>query len=305
MSDPSHIFNYLAPAKVNLCLQIGRKRADGYHELASIVGFTEFGDSLTIKLSETNQLVLRGQFSAHIDSKTSENLVMKAIQILRDHNHNIPPLEITIDKQIPVGGGLGGGSSDAATTFLALNEIFNLNISKTNLSDMALKIGADIPVCLNRHFVIMRGVGDKITTLSDAKLSDAKLSDFGLSNYIVLANPNSIVSTRNVFAEFDKNTLQENSEWLMESQDLTQLLTRGNNLQESALKIYPEISLLLNTMKTLCPRDGKTGLSAPQMSGSGASCFALFEDEKTADMFCRKIQQAGYWSVSTKFMSNF
>lgn len=300
MSDPSHIFNYLAPAKVNLCLQIGRKRADGYHELASIVGFTEFGDSLTIKLSETNQLVLRGQFSAHIDSKTSENLVMKAIQILRDHNHNIPPLEITIDKQIPVGGGLGGGSSDAATTFLALNEIFNLNISKTNLSDMALKIGADIPVCLNRHFVIMRGVGDKITTLSDSGISDS-----GLSNYIVLANPNSIVSTRNVFAEFDKNTLQENSEWLMESQDLTQLLTRGNNLQESALKIYPEIGLLLNTMKTLCPRDRKTGLFGPQMSGSGASCFALFEDKKTADMFCRKIQQAGYWSVSTKFMSNF
>lgn len=300
MSDLSHIFNYLAPAKVNLCLQIGRKRADGYHELASIVGFTEFGDSLTIKLSETDQLVLRGQFSAHIDSKTSENLVMKAIHILRDHNHNIPPLEITIDKQIPVGGGLGGGSSDAATTFLALNEIFNLNISKTNLSDMALKIGADIPVCLNRHFVIMRGIGDKITTLSDSGLSDS-----GLSNYIVLANPNSIVSTRNVFEEFDKSTLQENSEWLMESRDLTQLLTGGNNLQKSALKIYPEIGLLLNTMKTLCPRDRKTGLFGPQMSGSGASCFTLFKDKKAADMLCRKIQQAGYWSVSTKFLSNF
>ena len=300
MSDPSHIFNYLAPAKVNLCLQIGRKRADGYHELASIVGFTEFGDSLTIELSETDQLVLRGQFSAHIDSKTSENLVMKAIHILRDHNHNIPPLEITIDKQIPVGGGLGGGSSDAATTFLALNEIFNLNILKTNLSDMALKIGADIPVCLNRHFVVMRGIGDKITTLSNSGLSDS-----GLSNYIVLANPNSIVSTRNVFEEFDKSTLQKNSEWLTESRDLTQLLTGGNNLQESALKIYPEIGLLLNTMKTLCPRDRKTGLFGPQMSGSGASCFTLFKDKKAADMLCRKIQQAGYWSVSTKFMSNF
>jgi 4-diphosphocytidyl-2-C-methyl-D-erythritol kinase len=295
MSNPSHIFNYLAPAKVNLCLQIGRKRADGYHELASIVGFTEFGDSLTIKISDTDQLVLCGQFSANIDIETSENLVMKAIQILRDHNHNIPPLEITIDKKIPVGGGLGGGSSDAATTFLGLNEIFNLNISKTNLSDMALEIGADIPVCLNRHFVIMRGVGDKITTLSDS----------GLSNYIVLANPNSIVSTRNVFEEFDKSTLQENSEWLIKSRDLTQLLTGGNNLQGSALKIYPEIGLLLNTMKTLCSRDRKSGLFGPQMSGSGASCFVLFEDKNAADMLCRKIQQAGYWSISTKFMSNF
>lgn len=300
MSNPSHIFNYLAPAKVNLCLQIGRKRADGYHELASIVGFTEFGDYLTIKISDTDQLVLCGQFSANIDIKTSENLVMKAIQILRDHKHNIPPLEITIDKQIPVGGGLGGGSSDAATTFLGLNEIFNLNISKTNLSDMALEIGADIPVCLNRHFVIMRGVGDKITTLSDSGLSDS-----GLSDYIVLANPNSIVSTRNVFKEFDKNTSQENPEWLTENQDFTQLLIGGNNLQESALKIYPEIGILLNTMETLYPRNRKIGLSSVQMSGSGASCFALFEDKKTADMFCRKMQQAGYWSVSTKFMSNF
>ena len=121
----------------------------------------------------------------------------------------------------------------------------------------------------------------------------------------MLANPNSIVSTRNVFEEFDKSTLQENSEWLMESRDLTQLLTGGNNLQEYALKIYPEIGLLLNTMKTLCPRDRKTGLFGPQMSGSGASCFTLFKDKKAADMLCRKIQQAGYWSVSTKFMSNF
>ena len=108
-----------------------------------------------------------------------------------------------------------------------------------------------------------------------------------------------------VFDEFDKSTLQENSEWQMESRDLAQLLTGGNNLQESALKIYPEIGLLLNTMRTLYPRDRKIGLFAPQMSGSGASCFALFEDKKAADMLCRKIQQAGYWSVSTKFMSNF
>ena len=300
MSNPSHIFNYLAPAKVNLSLQIGKKRPDEYHELTSIVGFTEFGDSLAIKISEKDELTLYGKFSTNIDTKTSENLVMKAVKILREHNHDIPPLEIAIDKQIPVGGGLGGGSSDAATIFLALNEIFNLNVSKTNLSDMALKIGADIPVCLNRHFVIMRGVGDKITTLSKARLSDS-----GLSNYIVLANPNSIVSTRNVFEEFDNNTSLENTEWPIEDQDLNQLLSEGNNLQESAIKIYPEIGLLLNTMKILYPGGTKIGLSSVQMSGSGATCFALFEDKKTADMFCRKIQQAGYWSVSTKFLSNF
>ena len=294
-SNLSLNFNYVAPAKVNLSLYIGRRRSDGYHELASIVGFTEFGDSLNIRTSDTDQLALLGKFSNNIDTKKSENLVMRAVKTLRDHNHDFPPLKITIDKQIPVGGGLGGGSSDAATVFLALNEIFNLNLSKTNLENMAVKIGADIPVCLNRDFVVMRGVGDKIT----------KISDTGMFNYIVLANPNSIVSTTNVFREFDRNSLGKRTKWLPANPNLTQLLTGGNSLQESAIKIHPEIGLLLETMKTLHPVDGKIELSSIQMSGSGASCFALFEDKRTADMFCLKIQQAGYWSVSTKFMSNF
>ncbi len=295
MFVPSHIFNYLAPAKVNLSLQIGKKRPDEYHELTSIVGFTEFGDSLAIKISEKDELTLYGKFSTNIDTKTSENLVMKAVKILREHNHDIPPLEIAIDKQIPVGGGLGGGSSDAATVFIALNEIFNLNLSKNSLENMALEIGADIPVCLNRGFVVMRGFGDKITTISNILIS----------NYIVLVNPNCIVSTRKVFEEFEKNASEGNTELPKENHDFKQLLTGCNDLQETAIKIYPEIGLLLNTMKKLYPRDRKVGLSSIQMSGSGASCFALFEDKKTADMFCRKIQLAGYWSVSTKFMVNF
>ena len=295
VSNLPYDFNYLAPAKVNLSLHIGRKRRDGYHELVSFVGFTEFGDSLTIKVSDTDQLVLMGQFSADIDTKTSENLVMKAVEALRDHNNDIPPIEIKIDKRIPVGGGLGGGSSDAATIFLALNEIFNLSLSRANLENIAVKIGADIPVCLNRTFVVMRGIGDKTTTMSDANIS----------NYIVLANPNSIANTSNVFEEFDKNAFEKNAELLTGDKDLTQLLAGGNNLQESAIKIYPEIGLLLDTMKALHPVYSKIKPSSIQMSGSGASCFALFEDKKTADMFCQKIQRAGYWSVSTKFISHF
>ena len=141
----------------------------------------------------------------------------------------------------------------------------------------------------------MRGFGDKITTISNILIS----------NYIVLVNPNCIVSTRKVFEEFEKNASEGNTELPKENHDFKQLLTGCNDLQETAIKIYPEIGLLLNTMKKLYPRDRKVGLSSIQMSGSGASCFALFEDKKTADMFCRKIQLAGYWSVSTKFMVNF
>ena len=114
------------------------KRSDGYHELASVVGFTEFGDAINIQLSNLDELILSGRFSTDIETKSSDNLVMKSLNALRKLNHYIPPLKITIDKQIPVGGGLGGGSSDAATVFLALNKIFNLNISKENLTKIAL-----------------------------------------------------------------------------------------------------------------------------------------------------------------------
>ena len=155
-------FSYFAPAKINLCLKIGKKRPCGYHELASVVGFTEFGDAINIQLSNLDELILSGRFSADIETKSSNNLVMKSLNALRNLNHYIPPLKITIDKQIPVGGGLGGGSSDAATVFLALNKIFDLNISKKNLTEIALRIGADVPVCLYRNFMLMGGIGEQV-----------------------------------------------------------------------------------------------------------------------------------------------
>ena len=143
-----------------------KKRPDGYHELASVVGFTEFGDAINIQLSNLDELILSGRFSADIETKSSDNLVMKSLNALRNLNYHIPPLKISIDKKIPVGGGLGGGSSDAATIFLALNKIFDLNISKKKLTEIALKVGADVPVCLNRNFMLMGGIGEKIFPLS-------------------------------------------------------------------------------------------------------------------------------------------
>ena len=291
----SKILTYIAPAKVNLSLQIGNKRADGYHELASIVGFTEFGDHLTLEISNADQLRLLGMFSTNITTPTSKNLVMKAIHTLRNHNFDIPPLRITIDKQIPVGGGLGGGSSDAATIFLALNDIFNLNLKKSYLENIALQVGADVPVCLNRDFVTMRGIGERVTVISPSTKP----------TYVVLTNPNFIMSTKTVFEEFDKEPLESILKRPLENWSIEQLLAGGNSLEKPAIKIYPQIGILLNTMKSLYSSNKREGLSSVQMSGSGAGCFALFDDAEKANMFCRKIQGAGYWAVSTKFISNF
>lgn len=288
-------FSYFAPAKINLCLKIGKKRPCGYHELASVVGFTEFGDTINIQLSDFDELILSGRFSADIKTKSSDNLVMKSLNALRNLSHYIPPLKITIDKQIPVGGGLGGGSSDAATIFLALNKIFELNLSKENLIKIALKIGSDIPVCLNRNFMLMGGIGEQINPLFE----------LDIPKYIVLANPGFTADTKKVFEEFDKNITERKIEYIPKELGIKQLLYNGNDLEPFAINIYPEIKKLLYTMNNLYPKKNPFGSIAIQMSGSGSSCFSLFEDKVSANLFNQKIQEAGYWSVSTKFISEF
>ena len=288
-------FSYFAPAKINLCLKIGKKRPCGYHELASVVGFTEFGDTINIQLSDFDELILSGRFSADIKTKSSDNLVMKSLNALRNLSHYIPPLKITIDKQIPVGGGLGGGSSDAATIFLALNKIFELNLSKENLIKIALKIGSDIPVCLNRNFMLMGGIGEQINPLFE----------LDIPKYIVLTNPGFTADTKKVFEEFDKNIIERKIEYIPKTLDIKQLLYNGNDLEPFAINIYPEIKKLLYTMNNLYPKKNPFGSIAIQMSGSGSSCFSLFEDKVSANLFNQKIQEAGYWSVSTKFISEF
>ena len=288
-------FSYFAPAKINLCLKIGRTRPNGYHELASVVGFTEFGDAINIQLSNVDELILSGRFSSDIETTSSDNLVMKSLNALRNLNYHIPPLKISIDKKIPVGGGLGGGSSDAATIFLALNKIFDLNISKKNLTEIALKIGADVPVCLYRNFMLMGGIGEQVYPIFELEIP----------KYIVLTNPGFIAATEKVFEEFDKNISVGKIKNISEKLNIKQLLYNGNDLEPFAINIYPEIKKLLYTMNKLYPKKNPIGSIAIQMSGSGSSCFSLFEDKVSANLFNQKIQEAGYWSVSTKFITEF
>ena len=294
-SSTSQIFSYLAPAKVNLCLNIGKKQLNGYHELASVVGFTEFGDTITIQISNKDHLVLSGPFSENLPTNINDNLIIKSVKKLRRLKHKIPPLKITVDKQIPVGGGLGGGSSDAATIFTALNNIFNLNISRAYLEKITVKIGADIPVCLNRTFVVMRGIGDQITPISNSYVPQ----------YVVLANPGSIVDTKSVFEKFDDYRREGNTKNIPKNLNIKRFLESGNDLQNTAKKTYPEVEILLNTMTSLYPTNYALRPSCIKMSGSGSSCFALFEDAVTANTYCHNIQKAGFWSVSTKFISKF
>ncbi len=295
LSASKKIFSYIAPAKVNLCLKIGGRQPNGYHQLASIVGFTEFGDNIKIEVSNKDNLIVLGRFSINLNADINENIVMKSVRALRRMKNMIPPLKIIIDKQIPVGGGLGGGSSDAATVFLALNEIFKLKMSKNELEKISVKIGADIPVCLNRNFTIMRGIGDKITPIIKPNIP----------KYLVIANPNTTAETKKVFQEFDENDFKMRKKDALKFLNIEQFLNSGNDLEPSAKKLYPSIKNLLNTMRTLYPRNYSLTPLVVKMSGSGSCCFALFNDKNTSKIFCREIKNAGYWSVSTKFISKF
>ena len=140
----------------------------------------------------------------------------------------------------------------------------------------------------------MGGIGEKIFPLSE----------LDIPKYIVLTNPGLLVAPK-VFDEFDKNILETKVENISETLDVEQLLYNGNDLEPFAINIYPEIKKLLYTMNKLYPKKNPFGSTAVRMSGSGSSCFPLFEDKVSANLFNQKIQDAGYWSVSTKFITEF
>ncbi len=142
--------NVIAPAKINLFLRICGKNNGGYHLLDSLVAFTEFGDNLAINPADKDELILTGKFASTINTPTKNNLVMSALNAFRQSGGSIGPLRIVLEKKIPVGAGLGGGSSDAATFLLAVNKLSERPLSQCNLYNIGLKLGADVPVCLAR-----------------------------------------------------------------------------------------------------------------------------------------------------------
>ena len=141
----------------------------------------------------------------------------------------------------------------------------------------------------------MRGIGEQITPISNAYIPQ----------YVVLANPGSIVDTKSVFEKFGDYQREGMVKNIQKILDIKQFLKNGNDLQDATKKMYPEVEILLNTMTALYPRNYALNPSCVKMSGSGSTCFALFEDEVTANTYCFNIQQAGYWSISTKFISEF
>lgn len=246
-----------APAKVNLTLHVTGQRADGYHLLDSLVAFADIGDRVTVRASYKGSFEVTGPMAAGVPADAS-NLAARAAALYDQ------PVALTLSKHLPMAAGLGGGSSDAAATLLALADL----TGDTTLPAGALELGADVRVCLERRAARMRGIGEDV--------SPAMLPPLPA----VLANPGVAVETPRVFAALTQKKnppMKAKLPNLRSATDTARWLTsQRNDLEAPACSLAPEIG------DTLSALAGLDGALLARMSGSGATCFALFADTAAA-----------------------
>ena len=266
----------LARAKVNLALHVTGQRADGFHLLDSIVAFADHGDRITVEQAETLTLTLTGPFANDLSS--TDNLVLRAARAL----HPNRGARITLQKNLPVASGIGGGSADAAATLHVLSQLWSVPLPPP---ETLLTLGADLPVCLAGHPARMQGIGDLITPLL---LPPA---------WLVLANPGVALPTAQVFrALHDRNQPGlAPPPPLNNTANLVQYLqTTRNDLEPPARALVPAIS------DTIAALGRQSGCLLARMSGSGATCFGLFTSQTSAQTAARSLQTANpaWWVIA-------
>ena len=285
------------PAKVNLFLEVTGKRPNGYHELATLFAKISLGDTLIVSArpaeKTTLSLQLTGPFAPRIEPDEN-NLVCRAARAFLEHFNLNAEVELQLDKHIPTGAGLGGGSSDAAHTLLALCQIFQKN--KTELLPAAAKLGADVPLFMyDDTFLKGEGIGERLTPI---RPGDGPLP------YLVLVYPNTVVPTAGVFARLTLPTKENiltntaNLDKLVEYLRCTAPLSDWKHLLFNRLEgcVVPFTNSVRNALLAL-----KTNTDAVLMSGSGSSVFALVETEKDARKLIEKLQSPQRTVVLTTF----
>ncbi len=282
----------IACAKINLALHVTGQRADGYHELDTLVTFTELGDRISVMSalegSLPASLKIIGPFASNL-SHTDDNLIMRAAKLLIGVVGKQPkPVEITLEKKLPVTSGMGGGSADAAATLLALKEYWELD-ADFDLQPVAQKLGADVPMCLVSKPLRAQGIGDRITMLEDNGSLD-----------LLLVNPGIAVSTSEVFKQLQDKTSPPIQDGLLHAlPNLAELCGFRNDLQQSAISIAPVIGDVLTELNAM------DGCQLARMSGSGATCFAIFqslEDVELAKSALRSLRPE-WWIEATSTLA--
>jgi 4-diphosphocytidyl-2-C-methyl-D-erythritol kinase len=257
--------NLPAPAKLNLFLHVTGRRADGYHLLETVFDLIDLGDRLHLRIRNDGALIRRDSLPG---VSPEQDLTIRAARLLAEETGCRLGVDIRIDKRIPMGGGLGGGSSDAATMLLGLNRLWNLGLSRRQLMRLALRLGADVPFFVFGRCAYATGIGEKLTALP-----------LPASWYLVVAPPVPI-STASVFASpgLTRNTEALKIDGL--SRERCVRLGR-NDLEPVVATANPAVETALNLLRQVAVSVG-VAESAARMSGSGSCVFLPVEDEQTA-----------------------
>ena len=265
-----------APAKINLALHVTGQRADGYHTLETIAVFADIGDRITARLADRDEFRITGPEAAALAGEDPDkNLVLRARDLLRSllsetTGMDAPPVALTLEKNLPAGSGIGGGSADAAATLPALTALWDCGAIWDQLGRHAVALGADVPMCLHGGPLVASGIGETLVSLANLP-----------ALAMVLVNPRRHVSTPAVFSKLvAKNNqplpvdeianLRDASDWAAWLKGATR-----NDLQPPSVSLAPEIEACLMALE-------ETGALLTRMSGSGATCFGLYEDAAQA-----------------------
>ncbi len=283
-----------APAKINLFLHVGDRRADGYHALQSLVGFAEAGDELCAEAADDLSLVMDGPFASALADET-DNLVLRSARALAAGACVASGARLRLTKNLPVASGIGGGSADAAACLRALWRLWGLQAlrgGRVSLEQAAVESGSDVPVCLLSGAALMEGRGERVTALPE--LPRAAL---------VLVNPRVAVPTGPVFARLAARSgvarIQAPSAFADVQALAAWLGQTRNDLQAPALEVAPVIQEVLTAL------DAEDALLT-RMCGSGATCYALFANDAAAMRAAQAVQQAhpGWWVCATRIAAN-
>ncbi len=275
-----------ARAKLNLYLHVTGRRADGYHLLDSLVAFAELGDEIRAVRSAGLSLSVEGPFARSLGDPES-NLVLRAARLLQGADGG-QGAHLTLNKALPVASGIGGGSADAAATLRALRKLWGLPAIDAALQEQASTLGADVPVCLVGRPAFMAGIGEQITPTPPLP-----------ATALVLVNPGVALATSDVFrsrtgpfsppARFDG--MPRDTAGLAAA-----LAACRNDLEAPAISLVPQIAEVLKALAA------SPGCRLARMSGSGATCFGMYDDDATAAAAASWLgaRQAGWWTKATR-----
>lgn len=269
----------IAPAKINLALHVRHRRPDGYHALETLFAFCRDGDVVTVASADTTTLTLTGPFAGALASGSQkDNLVMRAVEAFRERFGVVGNYAITLDKHLPVASGIGGGSADAAATLRALARLHGIAVDHADLFAIAGELGADVPACLLGRTARGEGKGDALQPLAPLGERPA-----------LLVNPGVGVSTAAVFGGWDGVDRGA----LGRGEVMAVAAAGRNDLEPAARAIAPEIDAVLALLAS------SPGVLMSRMSGSGATCFAIFENLGARDTAARAAGAQGWWVLPT------